>query len=280
MRQLLKLLLLMPVYALLSTCNNGQEEVMIESKVFTDSIYSESLSEYRKHNIYLPKGFKQGANYPIVFSTDGNSEITDKKEVLDSLIDKKVIRPVIFVAAHANTEVADSTTMKMPDGGKVYIKYRNIEYTDMSGMLKDSSLISRFQDHMSYFKDELIPQIEHTLNQDIEKEDRYFYGVSNGAGFGLSLLNTFPDVIGTYICLSTFGGKIQEYNWEKSVAYPRIYLRFGSEESSFLVKDADFLKAKYEELNLFAEIQEFAGGHDNQFWEDEFVEILSRILKR
>ena len=80
------------------------------------------------------------------------------------------------------------------------------------------------------------------------------------------------------MCFSTFGGDIQENVWKHNTDYPKLYLEYGSEEPFFLKEDAEFLKAKYEELNLTANINEFDGGHDIKKWNEKFIEIISKEL--
>ncbi|ESU19862.1 esterase [Flavobacterium enshiense DK69] len=263
------------IYLSMISCQTKKGILNLESRFYTDSIYSNFLSEYRKHKIYLPKGFNKKKKYPIIYATDGNSDITQKKHALDSLINNKIIKPVIFIASYSNDKIVDSTSIKTGDGKKVYLTYRNFEYVNR----KDSLLANRFQNHMLYFIDELIPQVEKNFNQNLNKKDRHFYGVSNGAGFGLSLLNTYPNTIGTYICFSTFGGDIQTNTWQKDVKYPNLYLYYGSEEPFFLKIEAEFLKSKYKELNLTYETKEYNGGHSNKNWSDEFNKIVSKLIK-
>ena len=131
---------------------------------------------------------------------------------------------------------------------------------------------------MKYFNDELIQTVEKKYKQKLDKNDRYFYGVSNGAGFGMSLLNKHPNTIGTYLCFSTFGGNIRSNTWKDDTEYPKLYMEYGSEEYSFLKKDANYLKRKYEELGLFGKFNEFEGGHDSEKWKEKFIEIISKIL--
>jgi enterochelin esterase-like enzyme len=263
-----------------TSCNTKATAKLSKSEFLTDSIYSKHLNEYRKHNVYLPKGFDNENEYPIIYATDGNSSLTEKKNLLDSLIDNKIIKPLIFVASFSNNKIADSTSTKTGDGKKVYLSYRNFEYVDRKPTrLEDSLLVNRFKNHELYFTKELITGIEKNYNQDNRKTNRYFYGVSNGAGFGMSLLNKNPEIIGTYICFSTFGGDIQSNNWDKNIKYPKLYLRYGSDEFFGLKEDAEFLESKYSESNSFIETKEYEGGHNNEFWKKEFSEIISKILK-
>uniref|UniRef100_UPI00404B2274 alpha/beta hydrolase n=1 Tax=Flavobacterium sp. TaxID=239 RepID=UPI00404B2274 len=274
------ILLIVIICLFVFSCKSKKELILTDSKVFTDSIYSKYLKEYRKHTVYLPKGFNSTKSYPIIFGTDGGTSLTDKKAELDSLINYKIIKPIIFIASFSNNKIADSTSMTNGDEKKVYLCYRNFEYiNDYASTTKDSSLAGRFKNHKSYFAYELIDHIERKYRQNNGKEYRYFYGVSNGAGFGLSLLNSKPELIGTYFCFSTFGGDIQTNIWNKKTKYPNLYLRYGSEEPFFLKEEAKILISKYAESNSFIEAKEFDGGHNNKFWKKEFIQIISRVLK-
>lgn len=276
----IKTLLIGIIVILSSSCESKKIKTLSKSEFIIDSIYSKSLDEYRKHNVYLPENFNKEKKYPIIYATDGNSNITDKKKILDSLIANQKIRPIIFVASFSNNKIADSTSTTLGNGEKVYLTYRNFEYVNRKPTRKeDSLLVDRFDNHMLYFVNELIPETEKRYNQKNNKNNRYFYGVSNGAGFGLSVLNKHPDLIGVYLCFSTFGGDIQSNNWNVNTKYPNLYLRYGSNEPFFLKEDAEFLKQKYSESNSFIEVKEFTGNHNEKFWNKEFIEITSEIFK-
>ena len=225
------------IVSLFISCKSNKITVETDSKYYTDSIYSNSLSEYRKHNIYLPKGFNPNINYPIVYATDGNDIKGNNfiKKPLDSLIKNNIIKPIIYIESHSNNIIADSTSTTLDDGTKVKLQFRNFEYVDNDSYTQDlKHLSNRFKNHMFYFENELISNVEKKLNQSNTKENRYFYGVSNGAGFGMSLLNKHPELIGTYLCFSTFGGDIQTNTWKKDFIYPNLYLIFGIQEPIFL----------------------------------------------
>lgn len=266
---------------LFTSCNSKTTTTPSKSKFLIDSLYSESFGYYRKHNLYLPKDFDTKKDYPIIYATDGNSNLTDKKILLDSLIDNKIIKPLILVASFSNGKIADSTSMTIGNGKRHNLTYRYFEYVNQD-FPKDNKyphLENTFKNHLNYFSKELIQYIEKNLNQTTNRDDRYFYGASNGAGFGLSLLNTNPDLIGTYLCFSTFAGDIKSNtSWNSNTKYPNLYLRYGSEET-FLDADAKFLKLKYAETNSFIDVKKYNGGHNNKFWEKEFTNIITDILK-
>jgi enterochelin esterase-like enzyme len=269
------------IVSLFISCKSNKITVETDSKYYTDSIYSNSLSEYRKHNIYLPKGFNPNINYPIVYATDGNDIKGNNfiKKPLDSLIKNNIIKPIIYIESHSNNIIADSTSTTLDDGTKVKLQFRNFEYVDNDSYTQDlKHLSNRFKNHMFYFENELISNVEKKLNQSNTKENRYFYGVSNGAGFGMSLLNKHPELIGTYLCFSTFGGDIQTNTWKKDFIYPNLYLIFGIQEPIFLKNDADFIKIVYQNSNSFAEIRSFDGGHDYKIWNQELINLLTKLF--
>ncbi len=280
MKLLIKIFLVGLAGVLVSSCEFEKTSELKKSKFLTDSIYSENLSEYRKHNLYLPKGFSQEKKYPIMYATDGNTNVTDTKKLFDSLIDNKIITPLIFVASFSNNNIIDSLGTVFSDGNKYILTNRYYEYVYKSFTEEstDTTLEKRFENHTKYFTEELIPNIEEKYQQNNTKNDRYFYGISNGASFGLSLLNQNPNIIGTYICFSTVGANIQTYKWNSNSIYPNLYLRYGSDEASYIKEDAAFLESKYLELNSFLEIKEYKGWHDNMFWKEELTEVLSNIM--
>jgi enterochelin esterase-like enzyme len=280
MKNLFSLLVVMLLTAIIVSCKSAKVVSKTESKYYTDSIYSKSLSEYRKHNVYLPQNFNKQIKHSIIYATDGSSISADDaiKKTLDSLIENKIIKPIILIESFSNQKVADSSGT-FGDGRKLYLQYRNFEYVnDNAAETENQLLAARFDNHKSYFKDELIASVENKFNQKLNKKDRYFYGSSNGAGFGMSLLNTHPNTIGTYLCFSTFGGNAQTNNWEKGVDYPDLYLKYGKYEPPFLKDDADFLTSKYTELNQFIEVEEFEGGHDRKKWKESFNATIIKLF--
>lgn len=254
---------------------------LTDSQFFTDSIYSKNLGEYRKHNIYLPKGFKRHKKYPIIYATDGSTSvegISFYKTTLDSLIDNKIIIPTIYIASHSNPKIAESTT-NAGDKKKVIIDYRNFEYVEIFRFGKSNpDLSNRFKNHLIYFKDELIPQVEKKFNQNLQTNDRFFYGVSNGAGFGANLLNKYPEVIGTYICYSTLGSNVNGNKWHREKEYPDLYLQYGNEESFVFKREAEDLVRKYKSSNSFVELEIYEGGHDYKKWNEGFIKTISKLL--
>ena len=131
---------------------------------------------------------------------------------------------------------------------------------------------------MLYFEKEFIISIEKQFHQKKLKNDRFFYGYSNGAGFGMELLNRNTELIGTYLCFSTFGGGIKTNIWEKDVKYPNLYMIYGSKEPDFLKEESQIIQKVYLDSNSFAEIRSFEGGHDYKIWNQELIKLLTKLF--
>ena len=250
------------------------------STFYTDSIYSQYLKEYRKHNIYLPHGFDKTKSYPIIYATDGDMWTGEHsiKRLLDSLISNKAFQPVIFVGSHSNSKAVENSSGQTQDGMSFSLQYRLFEYVETDQEVPLPELEGLFQNHLDYFTKELIPQVEKELNQEIDPSDRIFYGVSNGGGFGANLLNKVPSLIGTYICYSTLGSNVANNTWSTSSKYPKLYLQYGNEEDSFFKQESEALKKRYGEVGSFCDLRVYEGGHDQDKWYEEFTKTLSEIL--
>ena len=253
----------------------------IPSRYYTDSIYSEELGEYRKHEIYLPKGFNPEVQYPIIYGADGQMWQADNyfKKTLDSLIDNKIILPVILVGSHSNDKEVPGTSMQTEDGSSFSMQYRFFEYVRTEhGADLHASLDNIYQRHMNYFVSELLPQVEGELGQEPGRADRFFYGVSNGAAFGANLIITHPSLIGSYVLYSTLGANISADSISTETSYPRLYVQYGDQESDAFRDEAENLRDIYRELGAPCELTEYKGGHQETIWRVLFTEQLVRLF--
>jgi predicted alpha/beta superfamily hydrolase len=98
----LKHLFLLAAIALLASAGHAQG-IGGGSKFLIDTLQSRYMNEPRVICIYLPKDYSDSVQYPVVFATDGQM-ITDGRyrALLDSLIDRKIIPPIILAGAYSN----------------------------------------------------------------------------------------------------------------------------------------------------------------------------------
>ena len=237
-----------------------------ESKLEHFEIYSKSLEELRELTVYLPANFNSENHYNVVFCTDGQLINEQYKQKLDSIISNKIVSPFVIIGVHSNEkQVANS-----------HFGYRNYEYLEnrISGGSDDPDLNTRFERHKNFFVNEVDTFINEELNLKIS--GKYFYGVSNGAGFGVSLSKFYPELFSKYILYSMAGGYYENLEWN-SGKYPFFIIRFGDQEFVSLIKDNKKL-SKYLSKKHYKHICEsYHGGHDRAAWMEWFIKDIQKL---
>jgi enterochelin esterase-like enzyme len=133
-----------------STVNARAQTNVAKSLFITDTVYSHYLKEPRLINVYLPGNYSPSNKYPVVYATDGQIIATGNYvNILDSLIENKLISPIILVGVYSNEK---------EEKGSNYVSYRQYEYIETWGE-NDSVLGNRFENHLHFFVNEIIPYI-------------------------------------------------------------------------------------------------------------------------
>lgn len=237
-----------------------------QSQVYIDSVFSKNLNENRKITVYLPDGYDQnGGSYRVIYATDGQLITDSYLKNLDSLIAKKLVRPFILIGSHSNEK---------PIGG---VEYRNLDYKYMK-YNPEFPLTMRFEQHMKFFTEELISYIESGYRVSRKPEERIFYGVSNGADFGVSLAQDHPELIKNFLLFSVFNGTEEPFEWKKKDGM-FFYLGYGLKEPSHVKKEAERMEAYLLENKVPRTLVTWSGGHDRKEWEVAFVKALIRLEK-
>ena len=185
---------------------------------------------------------------------------------------------MIYIGSHANAEEVPGSQIQTEDGQTFSMQYRFFEYVEIDRDQGMQEAVERFENHMNYFTEELIPIAEKAYDPRASSEDRIFYGYSNGAGFGANLLNKHPSLIGTFICFSTVGSNVGKNAWYMNTQYPDLYLRYGDQETGGYVDEPATLKDIYEKSGSFYELKTYEGGHEIAKWNEEFAKTIQRIL--
>ncbi|WP_320052761.1 alpha/beta hydrolase-fold protein [uncultured Acetobacteroides sp.] len=260
----LKFLLLLAATALLASAGNAQG-IKGGSKFLIDTLQSRYMNEPRVICIYLPKDYSDSVQYPVVFATDGQI-IADGhyRALLDSMIDRKIIPPVILAGAYSNDKPVP-----------VNLSYRNYEYVETLKSA-DPKLKDLLVNHIGFFTKELIPYIEARYSISKERGSRFFYGVSNGAGFGITLSKLHPELFSELICFSPLGEEVKSIRWRSGVS-PTLHIAYGSNEDFAFDKYLALLKKLKKEKYSYTAIV-YNGGHERLKWEKEFVRELGSIF--
>jgi len=231
-----------------------------ESRIEHFTLYSKSLGELREITVYIPENFKSENSYKTIFCTDGQFIDEKYKNKLDSIFNVKNVSPFVIIGIHSNKmEIIDS-----------HFGYRYFEYIE-DAMSDDSDLNSRFERHLDFFVNEVDQYIKEVFKLKINS--KYFYGVSNGAGFGVSLSKYYPELFSKYIIYSMAGGNYKNLKWDTQ-NYPYFIIRYGKDELKPFKKSSrefsKYLSSKgYKHLSGI-----YYGGHKREDWLNQFIKDI------
>jgi enterochelin esterase-like enzyme len=238
-----------------------------KSQLIKDTLFSESFMEKRPLTIYLPKGFEKKKTYPVIYMADGQLLIKSYAKSIDSLIDKKLIPEIVIIGVNSNETFIPSMALE----------YRNFEYLkNLNGGMDTLNL--RFNKHFKFFTTEVIKYAERKYSASNKKEDRTFYGISNGADFGVTVAQDQPDLIGHYILCSIVQGSKEPFTWTKTNC-PRFYLATGNKEDEMVQEEARRLGSYLTTISMPYELFFYDGGHERKMWEIQFINTLPKLYK-
>lgn len=238
------------------------------SQLFVDTLFSISFGENRLLTIYLPKGFKSKRTYPVIYMADGQLLIDSYVRSIDSLIDNKVIPEIVVIGVHSNETF-------IPSMG---LEYRNFEYLKNLRGGKDT-LNLRFAKHFQFFTSEVVEYAEKNFSVSSKKENRTFYGISNGSDFGVTVAQDRPDLIGNYILCSIVSGSKEPFSWTKNNC-PRFFLAAGDQEDEMVQDEAKRLGEYLSKISVPFQLEFYHGGHERKKWEAQFIATLPKVYSK
>ncbi|MEG0189345.1 MAG: alpha/beta hydrolase-fold protein, partial [Algoriella sp.] len=230
----------------------------------TISIESKALNEKRNLTIYFPKNFSTNKKYNVIYMADGQLLTDDYKEKIDSLINIKKISEIVIIGVNSNeTDIPNS-----------YLQLRNYEYVEKNDAKDGTELAARFKNHLTFFMNEVNEYATKELK--LKSKKKYFYGASNGAGFGVNLLNKYPNYFTGFILYSVAGENKDNFN-ESVIKSPKIIIRYGKEEVEPLILNnielIDLLKTK--KYNVIS--SSYDGRHKRKDWLNNFTKDIQTI---
>ena len=163
---------------------NSKAEIIYESQVKKVTFRSKSLGKSMRFNIYLPKSYKNGKKYPVLYFLHGYTDNEDAwmpdlklKETADRLIENDKIKPLIIVMPQIDNSFGINTD-------------------ELINMSLDFSA-GKYEDYL--YKD-LIHYIDSNYNTIKNRNSRYIGGLSMGGFAALHLafrhINLFSKVGG------------------------------------------------------------------------------------
>lgn len=229
-----------------------------ESKIEQIEIDSKFLNEPRMLTLYIPENFSSSKEYGVIFCTDGQFINEQYRLKLDSLFETQMIAPFVIVGVNSNEE-------KLPN--EVF-EYRNYEYLEYLGKGQDSIKSTRFANHLDFFVKEVLDSV--VKKMDLKVKNKYFYGVSNGAAFGVQLSKYYPELFSKYILYSSAGAEFDDLKWT-SQEYPFFVIAYGNEEPTPLVEESKALSEHLTQNKYQHTISVFNGAHRREDWLKQFI---------
>lgn len=244
----------------ITACNQQSNKESIYREFQIDS---KCLSENRSVGVYLPAGYSEKNEYPVIYTEDGMAFVSGNyKQLVDSLIDNGYIKPIVVACSYENTNMVPGFDFA----------YRNAEYDESLSKINDT-LRPIFDNHMNYFVDEFIPMIEDKYSVSKSRDNRIYFGTANGADFGITLSMKHPELMANYWCFSPVASSCDGYGiLEQEINYNICWGLKGELSSDNDYFELLVLSIRKRGGKVFD--WTFFGVRDRDCWREEFIKML------
>ncbi len=157
-----------------------------------DSVWSPTLKEYRRYQIYTPPGYLQSIYqpraYPVLYLLDGDAHfhsVTGLLQILGTGVNATYVLPEMIVVAIPNTDRMRDLT---PTRATV----------DPTGKPMPPNTAGGMNNFLQFMKTELIPHIDSTFRTE---PYRVFVGHSLGGITTINALYTMPETFNAYVAI-------------------------------------------------------------------------------
>jgi len=274
------------ILILLVACNPVKEKAKATSKVIRKTFFSKDLGKNIAYKVYLPKIYNDKKQFPILYLLHGHGGNEDSwvnlkgghiKKTLDSLINHKIIPPMVAVTMDAGNSWYVNSQLKME----------------------------------SAFLNEFMPLVESKFKIDIKPRSRFMAGYSMGGYGALRIALLKPELFNSVLLLSpaayypeppqnsasrkikvfskngVFDAKIwQSYAYPellktigKQDYYPKFYLSSGDDDQFNIVTVVTDLRKFFIKNNIRQELTIINGKHAWKVWNYCFINDISRVFK-
>lgn len=227
------------------------------------TVSSSALNEERQVRVYLPPGYNELLDYPIVYCQDGEQFFQFGR-----------------IATHANRMILDEGVEPFLIAGvTVNVKNRTSEYAPEG---------ERFLAYQQFFTQELIPYLEKTYPVKADPAQRILAGDSLGGTVSLHMALDYPERFHKVLALSgAFLPSTQErIRKESDLSWLQLYMLIGLDEQEVATDRGtyDFLEANrtarvlLEERQTVLHYEEKPGKHLWGFWQDHLSTGLQLLL--
>lgn len=224
----------------------------------TQMLESQQLGYTVSYQVYIPNGYENTDELPVIYVTDGQEYSDDNLGstviVLDNLIDKELIEPVMAVFVNPLDPSNPDINRRMDEMGNN-------------------------EDYLNFFVDELIPTIESEYKVSSKKQDRAILGTSLGGLNATYFAFSRPDIFGNVAIQAPafwYREEIYELVKQTEVDEINIYMSVGTIGDNTI--DARTMKTIFEEKNLEFTYLEVNEGHSWGAWRTQLDDILIQFF--
>jgi len=226
-----------------------------QGKLERDILFTSKILGYQVTcSIYYPHDYAPGKNYAIAYFTDGYEYLHERlgnvQVILNNLNAQKKIRPLIVVLVDHREPINRANNRRMQE-------------------------LAMNAKYLSFFTDELVPQVEARLRVSVTREGRAIIGTSMGGLSAAYFAFARPDVFGMAgIQSPAFWFKPDIYSFCDNPQNPplKIYLTCGTINDAR--EGALKMKAIFEKNTCTYRYSETPQGHSWGNWRDTIDDIL------
>ncbi len=229
------------------------------------TLSSTALDKERKVRVYLPPGYNELLNYPIVYCQDGEQFYQFGR-----------------IATHANRMILDEGVEPFLIAGvAVDVMKRTSEYAPEG---------ERFAAYKHFFAEELIPYVERKYPIQSDPKQRIVAGDSLGGTVSLHLALDYPHLFHKVLSLSGafFPSTQERIRSIDDLSWLQLYMLIGLDEQEVKTERGtfDFLEANrtaralLEERRTVLHYEEKPGKHLWGFWQDQLPIGLKLLLQQ
>lgn len=252
-----------------------------QSKIVTDSIYSEVLKAHRAYNIFLPKSYETDTSrkYPILYLLHGMggdenawSELGRTAQILDNLIAQGKAKPMIVVMTNGNAALEAAP-------GESSLGFA--QPTMQLPKTMEGSFETAFPDVVKF--------IDRTYRTQKNKHSRAIAGLSMGGFHSMHISKQYPDMfdyVGLFSAAILPDQKVQSPIYEDLDA--KLARQFAKKPALYYIAigDKDFLyqankeyRKMLDEKGYKYEYYETGEGHIWKNWRIYLTEFAPRLFK-
>ncbi len=223
---------------------------------------SQSLDESRVVSVYLP-GQNREIAY-VVYMSDGDS-VESYARILEPFMVSGELPWIAIVGTHSGVYRGEVELSR----DDVRRNVRALEYVPSLDPV-------RFQQHETFFTEEVIGWAEKMSPLPSAAESRVVFGFSNGGSFAATMGIRHPDLFGSVIACAIAGDRYDLSNRPKLTN--EFFLVTGTWDTRFH-SNVQYLYKTLKKAKVKCRLAVRAAGHDGTMWQEEFIAAMKIIAK-